>query len=137
MHLIEAHMNSWAAKRPCGVWWIVFYDLMDELRTITAYASFTRRICPAPGRSCSCSCAVSWASILVYGEIWRAAHAHASPAFSIGVSERDQWLSCMSRAMEDVGLEQEVSRSLGKARFTRRPISCATSRNRRSVYLYA
>jgi hemoglobin len=35
--------------------------------------------------------------------------------FSIGVSERDQWLSCMSRAMEDVGLEQEVSRSLEKA----------------------
>ena len=35
--------------------------------------------------------------------------------FSIGVSERDQWLSCMSRAMEDVGLEQEVCRSLGKA----------------------
>ena len=35
--------------------------------------------------------------------------------FSIGVSERDQWLSCMSRAMEDVGLEQEVCRSLEKA----------------------
>ena len=35
--------------------------------------------------------------------------------FSIGVSERDQWLSCMSRAMEDVGLEREVCRSLGKA----------------------
>ncbi len=35
--------------------------------------------------------------------------------FSIGVSERDQWLACMSRAMEDVGLEQEVCRSLGKA----------------------
>ena len=35
--------------------------------------------------------------------------------FSIGVSERDQWLSCMSRAMEDVGLEQEVCKSLGKA----------------------
>jgi hemoglobin len=35
--------------------------------------------------------------------------------FSIGVSERDQWLSCMSRAMEDVGLEQELCKSLGKA----------------------
>ena len=35
--------------------------------------------------------------------------------FSIGVSERDQWLACMSRAMEEVGLEQEVCRSLGKA----------------------
>lgn len=35
--------------------------------------------------------------------------------FSIGISERDQWLSCMSRAMEDVGLEQEMRKSLGKA----------------------
>ena len=35
--------------------------------------------------------------------------------FTIGISERDQWLSCMSRAMEDVGLEQEMRKSLGKA----------------------
>jgi hemoglobin len=35
--------------------------------------------------------------------------------FSIGIPERDQWLSCMSRAMEDVGLEQEMRKSLGKA----------------------
>jgi hemoglobin len=35
--------------------------------------------------------------------------------FTIGVSERDQWLSCMSRAMEDVGLEPEMRKSLGKA----------------------
>ena len=35
--------------------------------------------------------------------------------FSIGISERDQWLSCMSRAMEDVGLDPEMRKSLGKA----------------------
>ena len=35
--------------------------------------------------------------------------------FTIGISERDQWLSCMSRAMEDVGLEQEMRKSLEKA----------------------
>jgi hemoglobin len=35
--------------------------------------------------------------------------------FSIGIPERDQWLSCMSRAMEDVGLEQEMRKSLEKA----------------------
>jgi hemoglobin len=35
--------------------------------------------------------------------------------FTIGVSERDQWLSCMSRAMEDVGLEPEMRKSLGNA----------------------
>jgi hemoglobin len=35
--------------------------------------------------------------------------------FTIGISERDQWLSCMSRAMEDVGLEPEMRKILGKA----------------------
>lgn len=35
--------------------------------------------------------------------------------FSIGISERDQWLSCMGRAMVDVGLSEELRKNLAKA----------------------
>jgi hemoglobin len=35
--------------------------------------------------------------------------------FAIGISERDQWLSCMGRAMVDVGLDEELCRKLGMA----------------------
>jgi hemoglobin len=33
----------------------------------------------------------------------------------IGVPERDQWLACMGRAMEDVGLDEELRRKLAMA----------------------
>ena len=32
--------------------------------------------------------------------------------FSIGIAERDQWLSCMNRAMEEIGLEMQLRKSL-------------------------
>ena len=32
--------------------------------------------------------------------------------FSIGISERDQWLSCMNNAMEKIGLEAQLRRDL-------------------------
>ena len=32
--------------------------------------------------------------------------------FSIGSAERDQWLSCMSRAMTDVGLDPQLFKAL-------------------------
>ena len=32
--------------------------------------------------------------------------------FSIGIDERDQWLSCMNRAMEKTGLEMQLRKSL-------------------------
>ena len=32
--------------------------------------------------------------------------------FSIGIDERDQWISCMNSAMEKIGLEIEVQKSL-------------------------
>ena len=35
--------------------------------------------------------------------------------FSIGISERDQWLSCMNNAMEKIGLEVQLRRDLALA----------------------
>jgi len=35
--------------------------------------------------------------------------------FSIGITERDQWLSCMNRAMEKTGLETQLRKSLALA----------------------
>ena len=35
--------------------------------------------------------------------------------FSIGIIERDQWLSCMDRAMEKIGLEIQLRKSLSLA----------------------
>ena len=32
--------------------------------------------------------------------------------FSIGITERDQWLLCMDRAMEKIGLEMQLRKSL-------------------------
>ncbi len=32
--------------------------------------------------------------------------------FSIGIAERDQWLSCMTRAMDDAGLASELKAGL-------------------------
>lgn len=37
--------------------------------------------------------------------------------FSIGVSERDQWMGCMVRAMQDVGLEDDLRMQLQHAFF--------------------
>ena len=36
---------------------------------------------------------------------------------AIGVDERDQWLKCMSQAMEEEGVEAELQRALAKAFF--------------------
>jgi len=35
--------------------------------------------------------------------------------FSIGVQERDQWMLCMNRAMEDTGVDEHLRRLLGEA----------------------
>ena len=35
--------------------------------------------------------------------------------FSIGIAERDQWLSCMNRAMEKIGLEMQLRKSMALA----------------------
>jgi hemoglobin len=37
--------------------------------------------------------------------------------FSIGEAERDLWLACMDRAMQEVGVEDELRRSLRDAFF--------------------
>jgi len=37
--------------------------------------------------------------------------------FSIGESERDQWVACMTRAMEEVGVEEKLRERLGQAFF--------------------
>ena len=37
--------------------------------------------------------------------------------FAIGSSERDQWMSCMKRAMEDVGVEEDLRKGLYNAFF--------------------
>jgi hemoglobin len=37
--------------------------------------------------------------------------------FPIGVEERDQWLRCMSRAMDDVGVDPDLQRRLAEAFF--------------------
>lgn len=36
-------------------------------------------------------------------------------SFSISIAECDQWLSCMNRAMEEIGLEEQLRKSLTKA----------------------
>lgn len=35
--------------------------------------------------------------------------------FPIGVAERDQWLSCMARALDEAGLDDELRRQLARA----------------------
>jgi hemoglobin len=35
--------------------------------------------------------------------------------FAIGIAERDQWLSCMNRAMEDIELAEELRKNLARA----------------------
>jgi hemoglobin len=35
--------------------------------------------------------------------------------FAIGIAERDQWLSCMNRAMEDIELGEELRKNLARA----------------------
>jgi len=37
--------------------------------------------------------------------------------FPIGVDERDQWLKCMSQAMEEEGVDAQLQRTLAKAFF--------------------
>lgn len=37
--------------------------------------------------------------------------------FSIGVEERDQWMACMARAMEEVGIPDELRSPLEQAFF--------------------
>jgi hemoglobin len=37
--------------------------------------------------------------------------------FAIGIEERDQWLRCMSRAMDEVGVDPGLQRELAKAFF--------------------
>ena len=34
--------------------------------------------------------------------------------FSIGIDERDQWLSCMNQVMDEFGLEEQLRKSLTK-----------------------
>ncbi len=35
--------------------------------------------------------------------------------FSIGIKERDQWMLCMNRAMQEMGMDQALRKSLGEA----------------------
>jgi hemoglobin len=35
--------------------------------------------------------------------------------FSIGIIERDQWMLCMNRAMQEVGVEEDLRKALGEA----------------------
>ena len=37
--------------------------------------------------------------------------------FAVGVTERDQWMGCMIRAMQDVGLDAAMQQELGDAFF--------------------
>ena len=37
--------------------------------------------------------------------------------YAIGIDERDQWLKCMSQAMEEEGVDPELQRALAKAFF--------------------
>ena len=37
--------------------------------------------------------------------------------FKIGISERDQWLACMYRAMEECGIESNISKQLEESFF--------------------
>jgi hemoglobin len=37
--------------------------------------------------------------------------------FAIGEAERDLWLACMSRVMEDIGIDESLRRGLGDAFF--------------------
>ncbi len=35
--------------------------------------------------------------------------------FSIGIAERDQWMMCMNRAMEEMGMDEQLRLTLGEA----------------------
>jgi hemoglobin len=35
--------------------------------------------------------------------------------FSIGVTERDQWMRCMNRAMQETGMDENLRQALGEA----------------------
>ena len=37
--------------------------------------------------------------------------------FSIGVPERDQWMACMTRSMQDVGVQEPLRQALAQAFF--------------------
>jgi hemoglobin len=37
--------------------------------------------------------------------------------FSIGISERDQWMACMVRAMEETGVDDRMKHRLAQAFF--------------------
>ena len=37
--------------------------------------------------------------------------------FAIGIAERDQWMACMTRAMEEIGVEQNLKQALVQAFF--------------------
>ena len=37
--------------------------------------------------------------------------------YAIGIDERDQWLKCMSQAMEEEGVDPDLQRALAKAFF--------------------
>jgi hemoglobin len=37
--------------------------------------------------------------------------------FAIGIAERDQWMACMVRAMQDVGIEESLRKQLAQAFF--------------------
>lgn len=37
--------------------------------------------------------------------------------FAIGEAERDQWMSCMKRAMQDVGVDEKMQKELTQAFF--------------------
>jgi hemoglobin len=37
--------------------------------------------------------------------------------YAIGIAERDQWMACMSMAMEDQGVDTELAARLGQAFF--------------------
>jgi hemoglobin len=37
--------------------------------------------------------------------------------FSVGISERDQWMACMVRAMEETGVDAQMKHRLAQAFF--------------------
>jgi hemoglobin len=37
--------------------------------------------------------------------------------YAIGIAERDQWLACMTQAMQDCGVDSELAQRLGAAFF--------------------
>lgn len=93
-----------------------FYDLMDELEEVKGLRAMHARSLKGSREKLFLFLS-GWLGgpdlyVRQYGHPrLRARHM----PFSIGVAERDQWMLCMNRAMEEMGMDEALRKTLGEA----------------------